>query len=106
VEVADGVAHLAGTDTVAGSTATMDRLFRFAVTHGVDGRIGGSALHRDDALALAVHQSSVNPARALGLTSPVLQPGTRADLVALDTSLVVTAVMSRGAWMAETVSGA
>ena len=51
-------------------------------------------------------QSSVNPARALGLPSPVLQPGTRADLVALDTSLVVTAVMSRGAWMAETVSGA
>ena len=106
VEVADGVAHLAGTDTIAGSTATMDRLFRFAVTHGVDGRIGGRALHRDDALALAVRQSSVNPARALGLPSPVLQPGTRADLVVLDTSLVVTAVMSRGAWMAETVSGA
>jgi N-acetylglucosamine-6-phosphate deacetylase len=106
VEVADGVAHLAGTDTIAGSTATMDRLFRFAVTHGVDGRIGGRALHRDDALALAVRQSSVNPARALGLPSPVLQPGTRADLVVLDTSLVVTAVMNRGAWMAETVSGA
>ena len=106
VEVADGVAHLAGTDTIAGSTATMDRLFRFAVTHGVEGRIGGRALHRDDALALAVRQSSVNPARALGLPSPVLQPGTRADLVVLDTSLVVTAVMSRGAWMAETVSGA
>ena len=106
VEVADGVAHLAGTDTIAGSTATMDRLFRFVVTHGVEGRIGGRALHRDDALALAVRQSSVNPARALGLPSPVLQPGTRADLVVLDTSLVVTAVMSRGAWMAETVSGA
>ena len=106
VEVADGVAHLAGTDTIAGSTATMDRLFRFVVTHGVEGRIGGRALHRDDALALAVRQSSVNPARALSLPSPVLQPGTRADLVALDTSLVVTAVMSRGAWMAETVSGA
>ena len=106
VEVADGVAHLAGTDTIAGSTATMDRLFRFAVTHGVEARIGGRALHRDDALALAVRQSSVNPARALGLPSPVLQPGSRADLVALDTSLVVTAVMSRGAWIAETVSGA
>ena len=33
VEVADAVAHLAGTDTIAGSTATMDRLFRFAVAH-------------------------------------------------------------------------
>ena len=30
VEVADGVARVAGTDTIAGSTATMDRLFRSA----------------------------------------------------------------------------
>ncbi len=42
VEVAGAVAHLAGTDTIAGSTATMDRLFRFAVT--------GSGLPRDAAL--------------------------------------------------------
>ena len=33
VDVVDGVARVAGTDTIAGSTATMDRLFRFAVEH-------------------------------------------------------------------------
>ncbi len=34
VEVAGGVARIAGTDTIAGSTATMDQLFRFALAHG------------------------------------------------------------------------
>ena len=76
VEVADQVAHLAGTDTIAGSTATFDRLFGFAVEH--------SGLPREEALLAAVRQSSVNPARALGLTSPVLGPGNPADLVVLD----------------------
>ena len=33
VDVVDGVARVAGTDTIAGSTATMDRQFRFAVDH-------------------------------------------------------------------------
>ena len=100
VDVADGVARLAGTDTIAGSTATMDGLFRFAVAHGnTDGA-------RDEALLLAVHQSSVNPARALGLPCPVLQPGAGADLVVLDAELSVAAVMSRGAWVTESVSGA
>ena len=59
VDVVDGVARVAGTDTIAGSTATMDRVFRFAVAH--------SGLPRDEALLLAVRQASVNPARALGL---------------------------------------
>ena len=37
VDVVDGVARVAGTDTIAGSTATMDRVFRFAVQHsGLD----------------------------------------------------------------------
>lgn len=98
VEVADGVAHLAGTDTIAGSTATMDRLFRFAAMH--------SDLPRDEALQLAVRQSSVNPARALGLPSPELRDGTTADLVVLDDDLTVSAVMLRGAWLEEGVSGA
>lgn len=90
VDVADGVAHLAGTTTIAGSTATMDRLFRFAVNH--------CGLPRDDALSLAVRQSSVNPARALGLACPVLAPGAGADLVVLDGDLTVTAVLGRGTW--------
>ncbi len=92
VEVADGVARLAGTTTIAGSTTTMDRVFRFAVTH--------SDLPRDEALLLAVRQSSVNPARALGLGSPVLTAGGPADLVALDAGLAVTGVLCAGAWTA------
>ena len=96
VEVTDGVAHLAGTDTIAGSTATMDTLFRFAVTH--------SRLPRDEAMRLAVLQSSVNPARALGLPSPALQPGAGADLVVLDANLEVHAVLCDGGWIDESVS--
>ena len=91
VEVSDGVAHLAGTDTIAGSTATMDRLFRFAVTR--------SGLPRDEALQLAVRESSINPARALGLSCPELRAGTSADLVMLDSDLAVSAVMRHGQWI-------
>lgn len=89
VQVTDGVAHLAGTDTIAGSTATMDRLFRFAVRH--------CGLPREAALHAAVLQSSVNPARTLGLPNPVLAPGNRADMVFLDDALTVTGVIHRGA---------
>ncbi len=98
VEVADGVAHLAGTDTIAGSTATMDRLFGFALRH--------CGLPADAALALAVRQTSVNPARALGLPSPVLAAGATADLVVLDGSLAVNAVLCRGEWAGGGVSAA
>ena len=96
VDVTDGVAHLAGTDTIAGSTATMDTLFRFAVTH--------SRLPHDGAMQLAVLQSSINPARALGLPSPALQPGAGADLVVLDANLEVHAVLCDGGWIDESVS--
>jgi N-acetylglucosamine-6-phosphate deacetylase len=94
VDVTDGVAHLAGTDTIAGSTATMDRLFRFAVDHSAANGAPGA----DEALLLAVRQSSVNPARALGLPSPVLAGGASADLVVLDAELAVAAVLYRGEW--------
>ena len=96
VEVTGAVARLAGTDTIAGSTATMDRLFRFAVT--------GSGLPRDAALLQAVRQSSVNPARALGLPGGGLASGCRADLVLLDPELTVIDVMSGGQWTVESVS--
>lgn len=92
VEVAGGVARLAGADTIAGSTATMDQLFRFAVAHG--------GPDRDAALQAAVRQTSVGPARSLGLPSPVLTAGAAADLVVLDASLAVTRVMRRGTWSA------
>jgi N-acetylglucosamine-6-phosphate deacetylase len=101
VEVSDGVAHLVGTDTIAGSTATMDRLFGFAVARSMEG-----GLSRDEAMKLAVLQSSVNPARALGLPSPVLAPGRSADLVVLGHDLVVSAVLCRGLWVGESVSDA
>ena len=93
VEVVDGVARVAGTDTIAGSTATMDRVFRFAVTH--------SGLPRDDALLLAVRQASANPARALGLPDAGLVPGAAADLVVLDADLAVAGVLRGGSWLVD-----
>ncbi len=91
VTVAGGIATLTGTSTIAGSTATMDRVFRFAVEH--------SGLPRDRALQEAVAATSVNPARALGLPAPELGAGARADLVVLDTNLGVSGVMLSGAWL-------
>lgn len=90
VEVVDGVARVAGTDTIAGSTATMDQVFRYAVTH--------SGLPHDEALLAAVRQSSINPARALGLPDPGLIVGAPADLVVLDKQLAVTGVLHHGSW--------
>jgi N-acetylglucosamine-6-phosphate deacetylase len=101
VDVSGGVAHLVGTDTIAGSTATMDRLFGFAVAANVRG-----GLARDESMLLAVAQTSVNPARALGLPSPVLDVGSRADLVVLDDSLSIDAVLHRGRWVEPSISDA
>lgn len=97
VDVVDGVARVAGTDTIAGSTATMDRVFRFAVGH--------SALARDDALMLAVQQASLNPARALGLPGAGLVAGAAADLVVLDSELAVAGVLRQGRWVVEPSGG-
>lgn len=93
VDVADGVARLRGTATIAGSTATMDRLFATAVTLlGTD----------DAALAAAVCMTATAPARALGLDSAgVLRPGSAANLVVMNADLKVARVMSRGAWLTE-----
>jgi N-acetylglucosamine-6-phosphate deacetylase len=93
VDVVDGVARVAGTQTIAGSTATMDRVFRLAVTH--------SELPVDEALLLAVRQASINPARALGLPAVGLAPGAAADLVVLDAGLRVAGVLRRGVWLVE-----
>ncbi|MCG7595497.1 N-acetylglucosamine-6-phosphate deacetylase [Mycobacterium sp. PSTR-4-N] len=91
VDVVGGVARVAGTDTIAGSTATMDQVLRFAVLH--------SGASRSDALQDAVAQTSVNPAAALGLPSAELTAGSAADLVVLDEELTVTGVMRRGTWV-------
>ncbi|WP_422742087.1 N-acetylglucosamine-6-phosphate deacetylase [Mycobacterium sp. WMMD1722] len=92
VEVAAGVARVAGTDTIAGSTATMNRVLRLAVAF--------TGAPRDEALTDAVAQTSVNPARALGLPAAAgLSAGAPADLVVLDPDLTVVVVMRRGSWI-------
>jgi N-acetylglucosamine-6-phosphate deacetylase len=91
VEVVNRVARVAGTQTIAGSTASMDHQFRFAVQH--------SGLPRDEALVAAVRQASINPARALGLPVAELAPGNAADLVVMDADLAVTGVLRRGSWV-------
>jgi N-acetylglucosamine-6-phosphate deacetylase len=89
--VADGVARLAGSETIAGSTATMDAIFRYAVAN--------SALPVDLALLQAVRQTSVNPAAALGLPVAGLATGRFADLVVLDANLGLRSVLARGEWI-------
>jgi N-acetylglucosamine-6-phosphate deacetylase len=90
VDVDGGIARVAGTTTIAGSTATMDHLFQHVVTN--------SGRSRDDALLAAVRQTSINPARALGLPDTVLTPGAAADLVVLSAQLKVTGVLHHGRW--------
>lgn len=91
VDVVGRVARVSGTQTIAGSTATMDHQFRFAVRH--------SGLPRDEALMAAVCEASINPARALGLPVAGLVLGGAADLVVLDADLAVTGVLRRGTWV-------
>ena len=93
VRVVGGVARVGGTNTIAGSTATMDHQFRYAVRH--------AGLPRDDALIAAVRQASLNPARALGLPSPNLVPGARADVVVLDSDGYVRGTLRHGSWVVE-----
>ena len=93
VDVADGVARVRGTSTIAGSTATMDQLFRTATGVGSD---------PDAALRAAVQMTSTTPARALGLAGAGrLLVGADANLVVLDGNLQVSAVMARGSWLAD-----
>jgi N-acetylglucosamine-6-phosphate deacetylase len=90
VAVVEGVARVHGTSTIAGSTATMDQLFRVAAGIGSD---------RDAALAAAVRLTSTTPARALGLPGiGSLRAGAAANLVVLEQNLQVSAVMTDGDW--------
>ncbi|MGY2063102.1 amidohydrolase family protein, partial [Nocardia gipuzkoensis] len=89
VTVCCGVAHVSGTSTIAGSTATMPTLFRAAVA--------AAGPDPDAALLTAVRMTSTNPARAVGLHDVGrLRPGSRADLVVLDRRLELSAVVHRG----------
>ena len=91
VHVQDGEARLASTESLAGSTLTMDQALRRAVK--------ASGLSVEQAAAAA----STNPARVLGLDASIgsIAVGRRGDLVVLDDDLQVTAVMAGGAWCAE-----
>ncbi|WP_143588270.1 N-acetylglucosamine-6-phosphate deacetylase [Tersicoccus sp. Bi-70] len=88
VEVAGGVARVAGTDTIAGSTLTLDRAVAFAVREaGIE-------------LEVALRAASTAPADVLGRPDlGRLAPGARADLVVLDADLAVTRVLRGGAWV-------
>ncbi|MFF9559793.1 N-acetylglucosamine-6-phosphate deacetylase [Streptomyces albus] len=89
VEVRDGVARLVEGGSIAGSTLTLDRAFKRAVT--VDGI----------PVAQAVAALSANPARLLGVADRVgtLEAGKLADLVVLDESFDLVGVMRHGAWI-------
>ncbi|WP_327696585.1 N-acetylglucosamine-6-phosphate deacetylase [Streptomyces sp. NBC_00459] len=89
VEVSEGVARLVEGGSIAGSTLTLDRAFKRAVT--VD------RLPVTDVVAAL----SANPARLLGMYDRVgsLEPGKDADLVLLDADFTVKGVMRKGSWV-------
>jgi N-acetylglucosamine-6-phosphate deacetylase len=91
VEVSEGVARLVEGGSIAGSTLTLDRAFRRAVTV--------------DRLPITdvVTALSANPARLLGLYDRVgsLEPGKDADLVLLNADFEVKGVMRKGSWVAD-----
>jgi N-acetylglucosamine-6-phosphate deacetylase len=91
VEVREGVARLVEGGSIAGSTLTLDRAFRRAVT--VD------RLPVEDVVAAI----SANPAKLLGLYDRVgsLEPGKDADLVLLDDDFRLKGVMRRGEWVVD-----
>lgn len=86
VTVTDGVAHVAGTDTIAGSTLTQDAALRNAVS------LAGRTLPEAVAALTSV------PAGALGLGDRLgrIAPGSAADLVALSPALEVQRVWGGG----------
>jgi N-acetylglucosamine-6-phosphate deacetylase len=86
VEVRNGVAHMAGTDTLAGSTLTQDRALRLAIE-----RVGVAP-------ADAVAALTLTPARVLGLEARhgLLAPGFVADAVQLDSRWRVAHVWANG----------
>ena len=87
VEVRGGIAHIAGTPTIAGSTLTLDRAVRTAVAAGVDP-------------VVALRAATCNPADYLRLKDVGrIESGSWADLVLLTDDLVPTRVMRHGEWI-------
>ncbi|WP_028707634.1 N-acetylglucosamine-6-phosphate deacetylase [Propionicicella superfundia] len=88
VQVRGRIATVAGTDTIAGSTLTLDRAVRNAAAAGIP-------------LAAAIRAATAIPADYLGLTDVGrLAAGRYADVIVLDGDLRVTRVLRRGRWEA------
>ncbi|NCT89355.1 amidohydrolase family protein [Cellulomonas sp. APG4] len=86
VEVSGGTAHLAGTTTIAGSTAHLLDVVRTTVAGGVP-------------LEVAVRCASLTPARVLGRDDVgALVAGRRADVVETDAALTPLRVLRAGRW--------
>ena len=84
VSVRGGLALLSGTETIAGSTLTLDVALRQAIAMGADP-------------AAAVAALTTVPARAIGEERlGLLEPGYAGDVVALDAAWNVTAVYAAG----------
>ena len=91
VEVSDGAALVAGSTSLAGSTATMDELLRQGLAAGLDA-------------VTVVEALTLTPATALGLQDRLglLEPGYAADFVLLTENWTVDAVFADGALLAGT----
>jgi N-acetylglucosamine-6-phosphate deacetylase len=90
VDVRDGVATVAGGESLAGSTLTMDAAVRNAV--------GFLGVPVPEAISMA----SLNPASLLGIDERkgTIAPGMDADLVVLDDELRCRATVLAGQWIA------
>lgn len=90
VRVTDGVARLVNGGTIAGSTLTMDRAVKFAVSAGVP---------VPDVAVMA----ATAPARVLGLADRIgaITAGLDADLVTMDAQFRLTGVMVKGTWLGD-----
>ena len=89
VDVRDGIATVAETGALAGSTLTMDAAFRNLVRGAGVG------------VADAVHATSGRPAELLGIADRTgsLRSGLAADLVVLDANLRPARVLRNGEWI-------
>ncbi|CRK60494.1 N-acetylglucosamine-6-phosphate deacetylase [Alloactinosynnema sp. L-07] len=88
IEVRDGVPTVQGSNSLAGSTLTMDAAFRNLITAcGLD-------------ITAAVAATAARPADLLGLDTGRLAAGKSADVVLLDDKLQVERVLQRGNWIA------
>lgn len=87
VEVREGVARIAGTPTIAGSTLVLSQAVRVAIESGV-------------APEVALRAATRNPAQYLGLDGVgELVVGARADAVVFDAEWSVDGVLYRGSWL-------